>query len=122
MRDGTGDCDQHGQLREIPACRDRSFHCRQTRKNPPHGGFPASAEPAGAAADEATMTAGPETIMIDENERATLGKAWTEYCDALRLEGERIIAGEAGDARDGNELAEALRAVARIGIMSLQHR
>lgn len=60
--------------------------------------------------------------MIDENERTVLRKAWTEYCDALRLEGERIIAGEAGDARDGNELAEALRAVARIGIMSLQHR
>lgn len=60
--------------------------------------------------------------MIEENERAALRESWMEYCDALRLEGERIIAGEAGDARDGRELAEALRAVARIGIMSLQHR
>ncbi len=60
--------------------------------------------------------------MIDPGEREALREAWTAYCDALREEGERILAGEAGDARDAQELAEALRAVARIGIMSLQQR
>lgn len=60
--------------------------------------------------------------MIDPSESETLREAWTAYCGALREEGERILSGEAGDARDAQELAEALRAVARIGIMSLQQR
>ena len=60
--------------------------------------------------------------MIDPADRDTLRQDWNAYCHALREEGERIIAGEAGDARDAQELAEALRTVARIGIMSLQHR
>lgn len=60
--------------------------------------------------------------MIDPTDREALRVAWQAYCDTLREEGERIISGDAGDARDPQELAEALRAVARIGIMSLQHR
>ena len=60
--------------------------------------------------------------MIDPADRTALQEAWREYCDTLRDEGERILAGESGDARDAQELAEALRAVARIGIMSLQQR
>jgi hypothetical protein len=60
--------------------------------------------------------------MIEPADRHTLRQAWNAYCDALREEGQSIIAGETCDARDAQELAEALRAVARIGIMSLQHR
>jgi len=59
---------------------------------------------------------------IADRDRATLREAWTRYCDALRDEGEDIINGVSGDAETPQELAEALRAVARIGIMSLQHR
>jgi hypothetical protein len=59
---------------------------------------------------------------ITEHDRASLRQAWGSYCDALRNEGEDIINGVSGDAESADELAEALRAVARIGIMSLQHR
>jgi len=51
-----------------------------------------------------------------------LREAWTEFCESLRREGEDVLAGRSGDPADAGELAEALRAVARIGIMSLQHR
>src|SRR5215212_9966764 len=61
-------------------------------------------------------------MKISEQDRATLGDAWTSYCDALRNEGMDIINGVSGDPETPQELAEALRAVARIGIMSLQHR
>src|SRR5215212_5291389 len=59
---------------------------------------------------------------ISEYDRASLRDAWTGYCDVLRKEGEDIINGVSGDPESPQELAEALRAVARIGIMSLQHR
>lgn len=59
---------------------------------------------------------------ITEQDRAGLREAWAGYCDALRREGEDIINGVSGDPATPQELAEALRAVARIGIMALQHR
>ena len=59
---------------------------------------------------------------ISEQDRARLRAAWTSYCNALRKEGMDIIDGTSGDPATPQELAEALRAVARIGIMSLQHR
>lgn len=61
-------------------------------------------------------------MNISEQDRASLREAWTSYCDALRDEGMDIINGVSGDPVTPQELAEALRAVARIGIMSLQHR
>lgn len=61
-------------------------------------------------------------MEITEEDRARLREAWNEYCDALRQQGLDILDGKSGDPRDARELAEALRAVARIGIMSLQHR
>ena len=61
-------------------------------------------------------------MNISDQDRGVLRKAWEGYCTALREAGLDIIEGRAGDAADPQELAEALRAVARIGIMALQHR
>lgn len=59
---------------------------------------------------------------ITDQDRSALREAWIAYCDTLRQEGLDIIEGKSGDPANPQELAEALRAVARIGIMSLQHR
>ena len=59
---------------------------------------------------------------ISEKDRSRLREAWTRYCDALRKEGSDIIDGVSGDPATSQELAEALRAVARMGILALQHR
>lgn len=80
-----------------------------------------SAVPGAAFAQRSTIL-GKITMEISENDRAGLRDAWKNYCDALSREGMDVINGVTGDAQSPQELAEALRAVARIGIMSLQHR
>ena len=59
---------------------------------------------------------------ISEQHRAQLKEAWQDYCNALREEGLAVLDGRRGDPMTPQELAEELRAVARIGVMSLQHR
>lgn len=76
----------------------------------------------GAAFAQGSGSPAKAAAKITDHDRTMLRDAWTNYCDALRREGEDIINGVSGDAQSPQELAEALRAVARIGIMSLQHR
>lgn len=51
-----------------------------------------------------------------------LREAWEHYCDTLKSEGLRVLDGDGPAVDNDNEMAEALRAVARLGIMALQHR
>lgn len=76
----------------------------------------------GAAFAQSLASSGKAAGEISEHDRTMLRDAWASYCDALRKEGMDIVNGVSGDAQSAQELAEALRAVARIGIMSLQHR
>lgn len=59
---------------------------------------------------------------ISNQDRTVLRVAWESFCGALREAGLDIIEGRAGDPATPQELAEALRAVARLGILALQHR
>lgn len=61
-------------------------------------------------------------MSVTDEERTRLRAAWTRHSDALKQVGDEVIDGVLGDPRDGQEMAELLRSVARIGIMSLQQR
>lgn len=59
---------------------------------------------------------------ITEDDRVGLEEAWVAYCDALRDEGIAMVRGDHAEVDNPQELAEALRATARMGIAALQHR
>ena len=61
-------------------------------------------------------------MTVSSEDRARLRAAWTRHCDALKEVADEVIDGQLGDPRDGAEMAELLRSVARIGMLSLQHR
>src|SRR5215213_3337355 len=59
---------------------------------------------------------------ISSADRAALEEAWVGYCHALREEGLAMVCGDNTAIDNPQELAEALRATARMGIVALQHR
>lgn len=60
--------------------------------------------------------------MISDAERERLRAAWGGHCDALKSIGDEALDGKIGDPRDGDELAELLRSIARMSTMAVMHR
>jgi len=59
-------------------------------------------------------------MSISDQERARLRAAWTGHCAALQQAADDVIDGRLGDPRDGDEMAELLRSVARMAAMCLE--
>src|SRR4051794_34344109 len=58
---------------------------------------------------------------VGPHHRDVLNAAWQDFCRGLEAAGTRTI-NELDDVDNPQELAEALRSVARMAIMTLQHR
>lgn len=59
---------------------------------------------------------------LEDHDREALRSAWQGHCNAMMHVANEAIDGKLGDPRDSGELAELLRSIGRIGVMSLQHR
>jgi hypothetical protein len=60
--------------------------------------------------------------MTEREAASLLGDAWDKWCTTLRETGRRVLSGEIVEIDDPQELAEALRAAARMAMAALQQR